>query len=174
MLFRPDRSYRDAVLPLLRRLADPETADAVIAECARQARGRGARGRGDALLARHSRAPSGASRRSPSRARARPRRSCAGCCSTHPSARPLEPVLWQLAASGRLEERLAYLARLAVQPDAKSLPRWHRLARDPEKALREKALVVLAQHDPGGSVDLFVEQLPLVDYSHPAACWSRR
>jgi len=67
---------------------------------------------------------------------------------------------------GRLEERLAYLAKLAAQPpDPKSLPRWQRLARDPEKALREKGLVVLAQHDPGGSVDLFVEQLPLVDYT---------
>jgi hypothetical protein len=33
MLFRPDRSYRDAALPLLRRLADPETVDVVIAAC---------------------------------------------------------------------------------------------------------------------------------------------
>ena len=78
----------------------------------------------------------------------------------------LEPVLWQLAASGRLEERLAFLGRLAgAAADARSLPRWQRLARDPEKAIREKALAVLAQHDPRGSVDLFVEQIPLVDYS---------
>ena len=33
MLFRPDRSYRDAALPLLRRLAEPETVDLVLAEC---------------------------------------------------------------------------------------------------------------------------------------------
>ena len=33
MLFRPDRAYRDAVVPLLRRLADPETVEAVLAEC---------------------------------------------------------------------------------------------------------------------------------------------
>ncbi len=32
MLFRPDRAYRDAVLPILKRLADPETPDAVIGE----------------------------------------------------------------------------------------------------------------------------------------------
>jgi hypothetical protein len=32
MLFRPDRAYRDAVLPILKRVADPETPDAVIAE----------------------------------------------------------------------------------------------------------------------------------------------
>jgi hypothetical protein len=30
MLFRPDRAYRDAVLPILKQLADPETIDAVI------------------------------------------------------------------------------------------------------------------------------------------------
>ena len=75
-------------------------------------------------------------------------------------------MLWHLATSGRVEERLAYLGKLAAQPpDAKALPRWQRLARDPEKALREKALAVLAQHDAAGSVDLFVEQLPLVDYT---------
>ena len=33
MLFRPDRAYRDAAVPLLKRLADPETVDALIAEC---------------------------------------------------------------------------------------------------------------------------------------------
>jgi hypothetical protein len=32
MLFRPDRAYRDAVLPILKQLGDPETADAVIGE----------------------------------------------------------------------------------------------------------------------------------------------
>jgi hypothetical protein len=32
MLFRPDRAYRDAVVGVLKRVADPETAEAVIAE----------------------------------------------------------------------------------------------------------------------------------------------
>src|SRR5512139_2158548 len=33
MLFRPDRAYRDGVVGVLRRLADPDTVDVVIAEC---------------------------------------------------------------------------------------------------------------------------------------------
>jgi twitching motility protein PilT len=78
----------------------------------------------------------------------------------------IEPVLWPLAAAGRVEDRIACLAHLATVPiDARALPRWQRLARDPERAVREKALQALARHDPRASVDLFVEQLPLVDYS---------
>ena len=33
MLFRPDRAYREAVVGLLKKIADPETADVVIAQC---------------------------------------------------------------------------------------------------------------------------------------------
>ena len=67
-----------------------------------------------------------------------------------PVSGALVPVLWHLAATGRVEDRVAFLTRLASAPiDAKSLPRWHRLARDPEKAVREKVLAVLAQHDTG-------------------------
>ena len=78
----------------------------------------------------------------------------------------LEPVLWQLASSGAPEARLAFLTRLASgRVDARTLPQWQRLARDPDKAIRNKAIGVVAQHDPRGSVDLLVEQLPLVDYA---------
>jgi twitching motility protein PilT len=165
MLFRPDRAYRDAVVAVLRRLADPDTVDVVIAEgkgkpeaAVRAAAGTlfalGVPGTEQRLaeLAVHGKGE----------AQEIVRRLLIDA----PVTAALAPVLWHLAAVGRVEDRVAFLTRLASVPvDAKALPRWHRLARDPEKGIREKALAVLAHRDPAGSVDLFVEQLPLVDYS---------
>jgi twitching motility protein PilT len=165
MLFRPDRAYRDAVMPLLKRLADPETPDAVIAE----SRGKPEAAVRAAAATLFTLALPGTERRIAEIAmqgKGEAQEIARRLLLDAPVSPALEPVLWQLSSTGRLEERLSYLARLAAQPpDAKSLARWQRLARDPERALREKALGVLAQHDPGGSVDLFVEQLPLVDYT---------
>ncbi len=165
MLFRPDRAYRDAILPILQRLADPETPDAVIAE----SRGKPEAAVRAAAATLFALGLPGTERRIAEIAiqgKGEAQEIARRLLLDAPVTPALEPVLWQLAASGRLEERLSYFGRIAAQaPDAKSLPRWQRLARDPEKALREKALAVLAQYDPGGSVDLFVEQLPLVDYS---------
>lgn len=165
MLFRPDRAFRDAVLPILKRVADPETPDAVIGE----SRGKPEAAVRAAAAALFSLALPGTERRIAEIAiqgKGEAQEIARRLLLDSPVSPALEPVLWQLASAGRLEERIAFLGRLAAQPpDAKSLPRWQRLARDPEKALREKALGVLAQHDPGGSVDLFVEQLPLVDYT---------
>jgi len=164
MLFRPDRAYRDAVLPLLKRLADPETPDAVIAE----SRGKSEAAVRAAAATLFALALPGTERRIAEIAiqgKGEGQEIARRLLLDAPVSQGLEPVLWQLTLGGKLEERLAYLGRLATQPpDAKSLARWQRLARDPEKALREKALAVLAQHDPNGSVDLFVEQLPIVDY----------
>ena len=165
MLFRPDRAYRDAVLPILKRLSDPETADAVIGE----SRGKPEAAVRAAAAALFSLAVPGTERRLAEIAvqgKGEGQEIARRLLLDAPMSPPLESLLWQLASTGRSEERVAFLARLATQPpDAKSLPRWQRLARDPDKALRERALAVLAQHDAGGSVDLFVEQLPLVDYS---------
>src|SRR5262245_33238683 len=165
MLYRPDRAYRDAVLPLLKRVADPETADAVIAE----SRGKPEAAVRAAAAALFSLGLPGTERRIAEigvQGKGEAQEIARRLLLDAPMTPALEPVLWQLASMGRLEERLAYLGKLAASPpDPKSLPRWQRLARDPDKALREKALVVLAQRDPGGSVDLFVEQLPLVDYT---------
>jgi twitching motility protein PilT len=164
MLFRPDRAYRDAVLPILKRLADPETPDAVIAE----SRGKPEPAVRAAAATLFALGLPGTERRIAEIAiqgKGEAQDIARRLLLDAPVTPALEPVLWQLAASGRLDERLGYLGRIAAHaPDARSLPRWQRLARDPERALREKALAVLAQHDPG-SVDLFVEQLPLVDYS---------
>jgi twitching motility protein PilT len=165
MLFRPDRAYRDAALPILQRLADPETVDAVIGE----SRGKPEAAVRAAAAALFAIQLPGSERRLAEiaiQAKGEPQEIARRLLLDAPVTPALEPVLWQLASSGRLEERQAFLARLAAQrPDPKSLPRWQRLARDPEKQLRDKALAVLAQHDPAGSVDLFVEQLPLADYS---------
>jgi twitching motility protein PilT len=165
MLFRPDRAYRDGAVPLLRRLADPETVDAVIAE------GRGkpeaaVRAAAGALFAL---GLPGVEQRLGEIAvhgKGEPQEIARRLVLDAPVTPAVEPVLWHLAASGRVEERVALLTRLAAgAADPKALARWQRLARDPERAIREKALAVLAQKDPAGQVDLFVEQLALVDYS---------
>jgi len=165
MLFRPDRAYRDAVLPILKRVADPETADAVIGE----SRGKPEAAVRAAAASLFSLGLPGTERRIAEigvQGKGEAQEIARRLLLDAPPSPALEPVLWHLATTGRVEERLAYLAKLATQPpDAKSLPRWQRLARDPEKPLREKALAVLAQRDPVGSVDLFVEHLPLVDYT---------
>ncbi len=165
MLYRPDRAYRDAVLPILKRVADPETADAVIGE----SRGKPEAAVRAAAAALFSLGLPGTERRLAEigvQGKGEAQEIARRLLLDAPITPALEPVLWQLAGLGRLEERLAYLGKLAAQPaDARSLPRWQRLARDPDKTLREKALGVLARSDPAGSVDLFVEQLPLVDYT---------
>ncbi len=165
MLFRPDRSYRDAAVPLLRRLADPETADVVIAEC-RGKHEAAIRGAAAALFAL---GIPGTEQRLAAMAtsvKGESQDTVRRLLLEAPVSPALEPVLWQLAGTGRLEDRLAFLDRLAGGAhDARALQRWQRLARDPEKVLREKALAVLAQHDPHGSVELFVEQIGVVSYS---------
>jgi twitching motility protein PilT len=165
MLFRPDRAYRDAVVGVLKRIAQPETADLVIAEC---------KGKPEAAI----RAAAatlfqlgipGTEQRLAElalNARGETQETVRRLLLDAPVTPTLEPVLWQLAGSGRSEDRVSFLARLAAAPvHPKALPRWHRLARDPDKTIRERALAVLARHDAVGSTDLFVEQIALVDYS---------
>ena len=165
MLFRPDRAYRDAAVPMLKRLADPETVDAVIAEC---------KGKPDPAVRAAAAAlftlgvPGGEQRLAEIvvQGKGEAQETARRLVLDAPVTPALEPVLWHLAAAGRVEDRLALLTRLAATGgDPRALARWQRLARDSEKAIREKALAVLAQRDPVGHVDLFVEQLALVDYS---------
>ncbi len=165
MLFRPDRAYRDAAVAMLKRLRDVETVDVVVAEC---------KGKPEAALRSASATLfalgiPGAEQRLVELAaspKADVREIVNRLLLDAPVTPALEPVLWQLAGSGRAEDRLAVLARLATaRGDARTLARWHALSRDPEKAVRQKALAVLTQIDPTGSVDLFVEQLPLADYA---------
>ena len=133
ILFRPDRSYRDAALPLLRQLAEPETVDLALAEC---------RGKPDAavraaLAALVASGMPGADQRlgalavqGKGEAQSIARRALLDA----PATPALEPVLWQLAATGSVDERLAFLGRLSGRAaDPQSLPRWQKLARDADR-----------------------------------------
>ncbi len=165
MLFRPDRAYRESVVGLLKQIGDPETADVVIAQC----EGKPEAAVRSAAATLFSLGISGTEKRLAQLA-------TSGAPETQdivrrlileaPVSPGLEPVLWQLALTGRPESRLAFLTRLASgQVDGRTLPHWQKLARDESKAIREKAITVIGQHDPRGSVDLLVEQLPLVEYA---------
>ena len=165
MLFRPDRAYRDAVVGVLKRIADPETADVVVGEC---------KGKPEAAVRAAAATlfalgiPGTEQRLATIVVQGKPeaQETVRRLLLDAPVSPTLGPVLWQLAASGRPEIRLAFLERLATGTmDQQALARWQQLARDPEKVVREKALTVLAQHNPQGSVDLLVEQLPLVEYA---------
>ena len=165
MLFRPDRAYRDAAVALLKRLLQVDTVDFIVAEC---------KGKPDAAV--RSAASTLFSLAIPGAEQRLAELSTTGQPDAHevvrrllleaPVSATLEPVLWGLTTSGRIEDRVAFLSHLGTAPvDARSIPRWQRLARNPEKAIRDRALAILAQHAPQSSIDLFVEQLSLVDYS---------
>jgi HEAT repeat protein len=165
MLFRPDRAYRDAVVGVLKRIADPETADVVVGEC----KGKPEAAVRSAAATLFSLGIAGTEQRLAALAtQGAPevQETVRRLLLDAPVSPALAPVLWRLASTGSARDRLAFLERLATGTlDAQGLARWQQLARDPEKAVREKALTVLAQQNPEGSVDLLVEQLPLVDYA---------
>jgi len=165
MLSRPDRAFRDAALPLLKKLADPETTDLLVAEC---------KGKPEAAI----RAVAGTlfalgipgTERRLTELAAAPKADVQDTVRRlileAPPSPALEPVLWQMTTTGSPEDRIRFLTRLASGPgDPRARPRWQHLARDPDRAVREKALTFLAQHDAQSSADLLVEQLPLASYS---------
>lgn len=165
LLFRPDRALRDTGTTILKRLAEADTADLVIAAC---------KGKPDAAVRAASAVlvslgvPVIEARLSHLLTGGKPdvQETVRRILLDAPVSATLEPLLWQLATSGRTEDRLTCLLRLGSGTvDAATAPRWFRLARDPEKAIREKALEVLARTLPSTGVDLFVEQLPLVGYA---------
>jgi twitching motility protein PilT len=83
-----------------------------------------------------------------------------------PTSRAIEPVLWQMATTGLVVDRVAYLHKLGALPvDEKGVARWQRLALDADEPIRQKALEVLATQAPLSSVPLFVQQLPVAGYA---------
>ncbi len=164
MLFRPDRALRDAAVTILHKLRDPETVDLFISECkgkpeaaVRAASGilfglgiPGTEARLIALMASPEIEIQETVRRIVLEA---------------PITKTLEPLLWQLAATSA-DSRVLYLSRLATADiDEKAIPKWQKLARDPDRSIREKALDTLAVKGWASSVDIFVEQLPTATYS---------
>ena len=112
MLFRPDRAYRDAVLPILKRVADPETADAVIGE----SRGKPEAAVRAAAASLFSLGLPGTERRIAEigvQGKGEAQEVARRLLLDAPPSPALEPVLWHLATTGRVEERLAYLGKLA-------------------------------------------------------------
>jgi twitching motility protein PilT len=171
MLFRPDRAIRDTGVRILQKMRDPETVDLFAAECKNKAEASvraasgvlfslGVPGIENRLIqlltsaekeTKESREIHDAVRK---------------ILLEAPVSKILEPVLWQLATVGRPEDRIPFLHRLgSLELDAQSAARWQKLAREGDKIAREKALEVLATRAPASSVDLLVEQLPLVGYS---------
>jgi twitching motility protein PilT len=171
MLFRPDRALRETATKVLLRVRDPEALDVFLAE---------AKGKPDAAMRAAVQnffalgipgveqrvaqllAPQAKETKESRELQETARRMLLDA----PPSRQLEPLLWQLAASGAPEERLQVLARLAAgDPDGPGLARWQRLATDSDLPIREKALEVLAARAPQASVDLFVRELAHVSYS---------
>jgi len=171
MLFRPDRAFRESAAKILQRLRDPETFNAFISE---------AKGKQDAAF----RAAAGilftlgqpGIEEDVARLLAPPPKETKETAELQelarklaleaPATRTLEPLLWQLASAGRVEDRLAFLTRLSAgELDVKSMGRWQKLATDAEPAVRDKALEVLAIRAPLSSVPLLVQHLPQCGYS---------
>lgn len=159
-LFRPDRVLRDAGTKLLQRLRDPETLSVFVAE----AKGKPEAAFRAATAIFFSLGLPGVETELPKLLATQDvaRRMILEA----PASRTLEPLLWQLATAGLVDDRLEFLARLAAQePDERGIARWQRLVQDPDSRVREKALEVLATRAPMSSVDLFVQNLPLVSYN---------
>ena len=171
MLFRPDRSLRDAAAKILIRARDPETFDVFLGE---------SRGKPEAAM----RAAVGVffalnlpdlSQRITQTLAPQPKETketrelqeiAKRIVAEAPLTKQFEPLLWQLAMTGAASERVQYLNRLATADlDQQTGPRWAKLATDSDPQIKEKALEVLAAKAPNNFIDLFVKELPNVSYS---------
>ncbi len=169
LLFRPDRTFREAGAKILQKLRDPETLDVFLGEvkgkpeaAMRAAVGvlfslnLGVEARLPQLLApvaketKETREIQEAARR---------------LLLEIPVSKALEPLLWQLETTA-VEDRIALIDKLAaLDLDAKSFARWQQLARDEFDNVRDRALELLARKAAPQSVALLVEQLPKASYS---------
>lgn len=165
MLFRPDRALRDAAVKVMQKLRDPETVDLFVAEC--KGKPEAATRAASAVLftlgipgieARLMQILAAPDKEAQDTVRK--------IIVEAPANKAIEPMLWQLAAAGPVSERVIFVARVGMLDwDEKALPKWEKLAKDPEKPVREKALEVLAQRAPRQSASMLVDQLPNVGYS---------
>lgn len=172
MLFRPDRPVREAGAKLIQRLRDPETVDVFLGE---------ARGKPDAAMrgavpALFALSLPGLERRLADQVLKKEEKETPASKEMRgivrkillesPANKQTEPILWELAAAGLAEDRLAYIAKLAALPiDEKSAARWQKLAKDDDAPIREKALQVLAANVTPATAGILVEQLPTASYA---------
>src|SRR5689334_617408 len=158
MLFRPDRAVRESGTRALARALDPETVDAFLVETKNkpeQAMRAAAAALFalpitgiDARLAQLLGAPSpmqdGAKR----------------LLLEAPVSGAMEQLLWQQAGVGSVDERMPYLNKLSAEVRPSSLPKWTQLASDSDRAVRDKALEVLAARAPEAAAETLVRELP--------------
>ncbi len=171
MLFRPDRVMRESAVKLLGQIGDAETVDAFVAE----ARGKTEQALRAATISLSGLAVPGLEQRvsqmlapAPKETKESREMQAIGrrILLDSPVTEATEPLLWQVASAGATEERLQFIAKLATAELSKSgLARWRHLASDPEQAIRDRALEVLAARAPQTAVDLFIEELPTASES---------
>lgn len=165
MLFRPDRAIRDTGVRMLQKLREPDTIDLFFTEAKTKPEsavkaaagllfGLGLPGLEQKLITAVTSGDKDAQDLSRK------------LVLEAPPSKALEPVLWQIAQSGRNDERVAALTRLSsAGVDPASIPRWEKLARDTEGAVRDRVLELLAERAPDRSIDLLVEMLPVAGYT---------
>lgn len=165
MLFRPDRAYRDAAVSLLKRMKSPDTVDLFVAEC----KGKPEAAFKAAASVLFTLGIPGAEARLIEQTSSDDKLTAETATKIvleAPVSAQVEPILWQLATAGKLESRTLAVNRLAsVKVSGKALARWQKLANDPERPIRDKALETIARDAPAESVDLLVDQLPTATYS---------
>jgi twitching motility protein PilT len=171
MLFRPDRALRETGAKVLKRIRDAETLDVFLAESKgkpeQAVRAAAAAFFALGLQGMDSRlvqllAPPAKETKETRELQEVARRLLAEA----PMSRQMEPVLWQLASAGTADARMPFLTKLAANEiDENGARRWRRLAADPDPAVRDKVIEVLATRAPQLSIDLLIEALPNSGYS---------
>ncbi|MBW3563330.1 MAG: PilT/PilU family type 4a pilus ATPase [Acidobacteria bacterium] len=165
MLFRPDRALRDAAVAVLARLKAPETVDVIVAESS----GKPEAAFKAAVSVLFQLGIPGAEARLIQLMSSEDEQKAATATKIlfeAPVTPQIEQLLWQIATSGRAEQKAPAVARLAsTMVSDKSLPRWQKLAADADRTIRNKALEVLARDVPAESVDVLVNQLPTAEYT---------
>jgi twitching motility protein PilT len=170
MLFRPDRALRETATRVLTRLRDAETLDHFLVE----SKGKPDQALRAAAVSLFSLGLSGLDARflqllAPPAKETKDSRELQEATrrllAEAPATRQIEPILWQLATTGPVEERTPFLNKLAAaEIDENSVKRWRRFAADSESVVRDKAIEVLATRAPQHALDLLIEALPKSGY----------
>jgi twitching motility protein PilT len=159
MLFRPDRAIRESGARALAKAADGETIDAFLNETKNKP-DQAMRAAAAALFA----LPIGGidARLAQLLAPGSPQQEPAKRLLLEaPISGGFEQLLWHQASAGTADDRIPFLTRLAtgeIRPAA--LPRWTQLASDADRAVRDKALEVLAARAPEAAAETLVRELP--------------
>jgi twitching motility protein PilT len=171
MLFRPDRAMRESGARALGHARDPETVDAFLNET-RNKPEPAVRAAAAALFALPI---AGIDARmaqllvpppKPSKEIVELQDAARRLLLEAPIAGGIEQLLWQQASVGAAEERLPFLNKLASGEIRQgTLPRWTQLAADPDHAIRDKALEVLAARAPEAAAETLVQELPRASFA---------